>query len=251
MLIEIKYICTEVTNLRIAICDDEIKCIAEVENCISKFRENYNVSYDIFNSGEEILEVYKKEKYKYDVVIMDIELKQINGVETANRIREIDKTVTIFFLTNHTKYAIDCFKCSPKNFWVKPIDYNIFADDMEVAYKYAKKMNVYFSFKTRDEIIKLEYKKILYFESDNKKIKIYTFDRMYEFSGALKKYASVIEKESFCSPHKSFYVNLNYIETIRNDEILLTGNITIPVSKSRKKSFRNTFINFVNRRIEE
>ncbi len=237
--------------LKIAVCDDEIQCIKEIENCINKFGEKFDVSYDIFNSGEEILEVYKKEKYKYDVVIMDIELKQMNGVETANRIREIDKTVTIFFLTSHTKYAIDCFKCAPKNFWVKPIEYNIFADDMKEAYKYANKINVYFSFKTGDEIVKLEYKKILYFESDNKKIKIYTFDRMYEFSGALKKYASVIEKESFCSPHKSFYVNLNYIETIRNDELLLTGNIIIPVSKSRKKSFRNTFINFVNRGITE
>ena len=236
-------------NLKVSvlIVDDNTKFCDEMSDYI-KASSDMCVA-GVANDGDEAYGLICASRP--DVVIMDIELKQINGVETANRIREIDKTVTIFFLTNHTKYAIDCFKCSPKNFWVKPIDYNIFADDMEVAYKYAKKMNVYFSFKTRDEIIKLEYKKILYFESDNKKIKIYTFDRMYEFSGALKKYASVIEKESFCSPHKSFYVNLNYVETIRNDELMLTGNIIIPVSKSRSKIFRNTFINFVNRRIEE
>ena len=237
--------------LKIAVCDDEKKCIAEIEECIKNFNKKFDVSYDIFNSGEEIIEVYTKEKYKYDVVIMDIELKLMNGVETANRIRKIDKTVTIFFLTSHTKYTIDCFKCSPKNFWVKPIDYNIFSDDMEEAYKSANKSNMYFSFKNGNEFIKLEYKKILYFESNNKKIKIYTFDSTYEFSGALRKYSSVIEKESFCSPHKSFYVNLNYIETIRNDEVLLAGNIAIPVSKSRRKNFRDTFVNFVNRGITE
>ncbi len=237
--------------IKIAVCDDEIKCIAELENCISKFSEKFDVSYDIFNSGEELLEVYREEKYKYDVVVMDIELKHMNGVETANRIREIDKTVIIFFLTSHTKYAIDCFKCAPKNFWVKPIKYDVFSSDMEEVYKEVSRGKGYFNFEDGKKLVKLEYRKILYFESNNKKVKIYTFDKVYEVNRALKKYASILEQEHFFSPHKSFYVNLRYVETLHSDNLVLVGDITIPVSKSRRKIFRNTFINFVNRRIEE
>lgn len=233
--------------MKIAVCDDENECINTVELYLEKFKHKHkNVDWDVFYTGEEILSHYDKNGNIYDVIIMDIELNGISGIETAKQIRTLDKTVTIFFLTSHTKYAIECFKPSPKNFWVKPLKYDVFADDMEDVYKQITSVKNIFSFSYGDKYMRIEYEKILYISSDNKKIIVHTSDNVYEFNGALKKYGAELENENFTSPHKSYYVNLKHVKGVDGNYVTLSNEEFIPISKHRKKEFKMSFINYIN-----
>lgn len=98
-------------EFNIAICDDEKDCINWVENYLDAFRRKYkNIKWEVFYSAEELLDYYDRHGNTFDILITDIEMNQINGVELANTIRRRDKGIIIFFLTSYTEYALQCFE---------------------------------------------------------------------------------------------------------------------------------------------
>lgn len=107
--------------MRIAICDDNMNYINIIENYIDKFKKTA-VECDAYISGEELVYAYRENEERYDVIFLDMEMEQLNGIETANHIREFDEHVIIVFVTSHTEYMRDSFKCAPFRFLVKPVD---------------------------------------------------------------------------------------------------------------------------------
>lgn len=106
--------------MKIAVCDD-MNHINILENLIYKFKKT-SVECDAYTSGEELVYAFRDRKEWYDVIFLDMEMEQINGIETANHIRELDEYVIIVFVTSHTEYMRESFKCSLFRFLVKPID---------------------------------------------------------------------------------------------------------------------------------
>ena len=137
--------------MRIAICDDENIWINHIEEYIKKIKSIYNeIEYDVFISGESLLSHYNNEDI-YDIVILDIEMNGMSGIDTSNAIRDKDPAVIIFFLTSYKEYVFECFRSSPMNFWVKPLKYEIFKEDIirahksiEQSYTYLKILDIYY-----------------------------------------------------------------------------------------------------------
>lgn len=128
-------------KIKIAICDDDVKYINILEKYIYKASEN-NVECNAYQSGENLLNAYKNNAKRYDVVFLDMEMKEIGGIETANLIRELDEHVIIVFVTSHTKYMQESFKCLPFRFLVKPVGYDEFKEvfgDIQKSYQRIKK----------------------------------------------------------------------------------------------------------------
>ena len=112
-------------TLRIAVCDDENSWINEFEKYLFRYNENnHRIDWEIFYSGDELLKYYALHGNVFDVLITDIEMNGISGIETANRVRDLDKNVTIIFLTNYEKYMRDCFSCTPSGFLDKPVSFD-------------------------------------------------------------------------------------------------------------------------------
>lgn len=107
-------------ELNIAICDDNQEYINILEKYILDKNEP-EVSCDAFYSGEELVKMYNMGEGNYDVIFLDMEMNILNGIETANIIRKMDKHVIIVFVTSHTKYMQACFECSPFRFLIKPV----------------------------------------------------------------------------------------------------------------------------------
>lgn len=87
--------------LRIAICDDEPKIVDEVERCINSYNDR-NIGFQIikFYDGEELV----NSEMKFDIVFLDIEMKRLDGIKAAQKLREINITVPIVYITNYVKY---------------------------------------------------------------------------------------------------------------------------------------------------
>ena len=118
--------------MRVAICDDENVWVNRIEEHLIRFKKSHkDIEWEVFYSGEQLVEHYSRGERLFDILILDIELKELSGIETALKIREADKKAAIFFMTSHTKYVYDCFKPAPANFWVKPVEYEVLRDDFE------------------------------------------------------------------------------------------------------------------------
>lgn len=105
--------------LRLAICDDDIRIIEQIETYIEKIK-NKQIEYDVFTNAEELLR-YQSQNKEYDVYMLDIEMGKMSGLNLARRLREKYANALIVFLTSYSKYVYDVFEVITFDFILKPI----------------------------------------------------------------------------------------------------------------------------------
>lgn len=106
--------------VNIAICDDNIEHISALEKYLFEI-SNVKIECDAYLSGESLVDAYKNNIERYDVVFLDMEMRELNGIETANLIREFDEHIIIVFVTSHSEYMKESFQCQPFRFVEKPL----------------------------------------------------------------------------------------------------------------------------------
>ncbi len=233
--------------MRVAVCDDENVWVNKIEEYLLRFKESHeDIEWEVFYSGEQLVEHYSRGGVFFDILILDIELKELSGIETALKIREADKKAAIFFMTSHTKYVYDCFKPAPANFWVKPVEYEVLRDDFEEVIRKSCDMKKELVFKCRGEYKKIPRGRVIYIASSAKKVLIGTESGNFEIYGTLKGISDRLGSRGFSSPHKSYVVNLDKVETFNAKEVILSGGEHIPVSKSRRQQFKKDFLEYVS-----
>lgn len=235
--------------MRIAICDDDMEYISIIENYINKFQETV-VECDAYQSGESLVSAYKDSNERYDAIFLDMEMEQLNGIETANLIREIDEHVIIVFVTSHTEYVYESFKCSPFRFLVKPVESEEFkVVFFDICKKLSKQRKV-FAFAENKTRVRLFCDDIIFCESQDHWIWIHAKERVYKICKSLSELHELLDKEMLYRVHKSFIINFHYIKSIKENEVeLYHCDKRIPISRSYKKTVIKEYSNFVERNL--
>lgn len=234
--------------MNIAICDDSHEYINILERYILDKNES-GVTCDAFYSGEELVKMYSMGEADYDAIFLDMEMNVLNGIETANIIRKVDKHVIIVFVTSYTKYMQDCFECSPFRFLVKPVsdlDFDKVYGDIQ---KKLSEERTTFIFTENRNKVRLFCEDIVYFECQAHYIHIHTKDKVHKICKTMSELCEITDKSVFVQVHKSFVINLNYIREIKEKEIVLyDADKVIPISRTFKKQVVSAFINFKERK---
>lgn len=230
---------------RVAICDDEQTVCSRIEKIILDYQKISAEKIDIlvFLSGQELCK-YIKEGQAFDLIFLDIELGKINGIEVGRIIREEvkDDITQIVYISAKKDYAIELFDNRPLNFLVKPINEENIIKNLKIAMKLYENCNLFFEFSNSAIFYKIPYKDIKYFASNDKKIRIFTIDTVYEFYGKLSDIEKLTKNKDFILIHKSYLVNYLYILEASYDNLKLTNNEILPISQTYRKEVRNKFI---------
>lgn len=115
--------------IKIAIVDDEEKCIAHLQEILKSYKKSPHFVVRAFSSGESFLAEY----VHFDILFVDIELNDMLGVDLAVKIREIDKNIIIIFTTSHTRYISDAFRSIPFQYLIKPVQENLLHTELDRA----------------------------------------------------------------------------------------------------------------------
>lgn len=236
--------------MNIAVCDDNFEYIKNIESCFDEIRrEGINIDYDVFEDGSELVSTYENEAASYDAVFLDMEMKKLNGMETASIIRKYDKHVIIVFVTAFRKYMQKSFECLPFRFLIKPV---LFDDIRRVINDIDKKLHEdrqTLIFEVNRNRVRLFCDEILYCESHSHNVIIVTKDNNYQINKPLSELENTLGNGAFLRTHKSYMVNCRYIKEIRDREIVLYGtDVHIPLSRNYKKQLIEGFINFKERK---
>ena len=235
--------------MKIAICDDELKHLNSLENALLSISGG-KIECDAFLSGKELLATYEKNPKSYDVIFLDMEMDKLNGIETANIIREKDEYVIIVFVTSHTEYMRESFKCLPFRFLVKPVDLAELTEVYNDISKKISKTNKVLTVTEGKAIHRIFSKDIIYCESSNHFVYIHTKDRIYKVCKSLANFYEQCDKEMIYRVHTSFLVNFHYVKSIRNNFIEMYHSPNeIPISRTYKKSVLAEYTNFVERNL--
>lgn len=226
--------------IRIAIVDDADIICQTIENFLISFSKNNGVSidYDSYYSGEEI--IHKLSQSYYDLIFLDIEIGEKNGIDVSKHLREVlkNETTEIIYVSSYKHYAVELFDYDPITFLSKPIE----SEKMINAFtKFLKRLKInveIFAFKKDRELIRVPLKEILYFESSDHKIVLHTTNEHYVFYDKMERLVTLLEKQNFLYVHKSFLVNSKHIRKFEYESITVDDGSEVPIAQSRRKIIR-------------
>ena len=229
--------------IRIAVCEDSIPIQAQIEDHISKMLTDCPV--EVFSSGEELLSFLSREKRRFSLYLMDISLPGISGIETAAAIRERDPYALIIYITDYKEYVYEVFETLPYRFITKPIDKDIFHKAISDAVNYITDRGELFHFHVDRVQYQIPFQEIIYFESNLRRVTLHTGKEAFSFYGRLRDLSEHLNPMLFVRTHASYLVNMEYIRSIRDAEVLLSTGEHIPVSRKYRPSVRDKHLEYM------
>ncbi len=227
--------------IKLAICDDENMIVNQIENIILNLceRESIPVDIDVFYCGE-LLEKEILLGTKYDLIFLDIQMKNGDGITAAKNIRKMDENVLFIYVSGYDKYMMELFQLDVFAFIKKPIHEKIFIQTFLKANRKICNKMFYFIFRYKNQEYKIPCKDILYFESRGRKISIYhRSGEIDTFNGKLSEVEIKLSdgKIPFMRIHQSYLVNYYLIKSRSKTEVTLVNGIKLPISEDRQKKF--------------
>ncbi len=231
--------------VHIAVVDDE----QDMQNQICQYIKNYEIEYkdkfqvSVFKDGLELVENYEK---KYNILFLDIQMKKMNGMDTAMHIRKLDQDVIIIFLTNMANFAIKGYSVEALDFILKPVSYFVFQEQLKKALTRLKKISPSFIALHFDGgFYKVNIEKICYIESFGHKLIVNTVDDHFETKGTMKSMEEKLKNHNFFRCNNSYLVNLFYVDSVRQNDVYVNGHV-LKISRPKKTAFMDTLANYMD-----
>lgn len=222
---------------KIAVVEDEEKQVQKIRTFLHQYEKEKKVDFDLtfFSDGDEIVEKYD---CSYDLILMDIMMKFMDGMTAAEEIRKKDETVIIIFITNMVNFAIKGYQVGAFDYILKPINYFQLEKSLSRALKKLNKEDTttYINIGSSSNIQRLALKDICYIESYAHYLTFYTIRGEFTVYMRLKDVEEALQGKNFFRINKGAIVNLRYVDGVE-EGCCMIGQKKLSVSRSKKKDF--------------
>ena len=224
--------------IRIGICDDSSAFLNQIETIIKSWQERpQNVITELYTDGDALILAHSQNPF--DIILLDIVMPLINGIDTARELRERDKNVKLVFLTSSAEYAVESYTVKANNYLLKPIEpiklLDCLAELIAEVLSASKALTIRglnASYKiplSNIEYVESQYKHIIFHTNENKTIT--SAEPLYAYEDTL------LLKDGFFKCHRSYIVNIHRINSFSASEIVMLSGNRIPISRSNQKIF--------------
>ncbi len=233
---------------KFAICDDDVVFCRKFEMLLSRIMEERHAEYSLacYNDGGSFAASIRAGE-KYDLVFLDIMIKEDNGLELARTLRRKENVSDIVFVTDYDEYAVDSYD-------VEPLHYLIKSDNMEkletaMIRFISKNSPCKICVSTANGLVFLPLCDIMCFEIYGHDIVIHLSNgTKQECRGTLKQIETLLPPESFIRLHRSYLVNLDFISEISHNNITLSDGMNIPLGKTMYKRLQIIMVNYLGKK---
>ena len=231
--------------LSIAICDDDQMACDALNNMVIKAcgELGVKVSTLIFLSTSE-LKMALDNKNTYDIIFLDIEFDDMNGIELGAYIRRSlnDHNQQIVYISGFNSYDRQLFDNQPFNFIPKPFDHNKVINILSDYISIYGSGEFEYKFKCNRKIISIPISRIVYFKSDGRKVTLLSINNKeyltYEFYDKISNIYETVKAHRFLLIHKSFLVQYRYITEFGYESLKMINDEVFSISQSNRKSVR-------------
>ena len=231
------------TQMRIAICDDE----AVQQELLRKYLEEWTgkngevLETELFSSGESFLFAWDDDR-DFDLLILDIEMGQLNGMELARKIRRQDEDIPILFVTGYEKYMAQGYEVAALHYLMKPLLKEKLFEVLDKIKKRGKNEEKQF-FQTDKGPVSLPLSKIWYVEARAHQCILYTEGEEYTLYSGISEMAQLLGgHREFVRCHRSYLVNVQHILAVVKSELILDDKRRLPVSRNSEKAVNRAFV---------
>lgn len=222
--------------IRIAIVEDDDLYIEQLQQYLRDYQKECGEDFEvkIYRDGDGITADYKAQ---YDIILMDIQMRFVDGMTAAEEIRRMDSEVVIIFITNMSQYAIRGYEVGALDYILKPVAYFPFTQKLGRAIaRLKKKTKRSLVIQIKGGVQRLEVSDIYYVESQAHNLIYHTRDGVFVSSGTMKQAEEILCGMHFSRGNKGYLINLEHVEGVRDKCAVVKGEKLL-LSRPRTNTF--------------
>lgn len=224
--------------MKIAICDDEFYQRNMLAQIIEKLAKGLGVRIQTkqYMSGEDLVKRLEDDMYCYDIILLDIQMKALSGIDVAKIVRQTNQSAIIIFITGVADYVFEGYNVKAFNYILKPIDEERVTSVISEAIKTLEvQERPYYTLTTKEGTFNIDLEEILYFKSDRRTIEAVTTKGNYVFYSKLDEIEEGLGEKQFLRVHQRYLLNLLHIDRISEGQAFLKNGEVITISRNRYK----------------
>ena len=234
--------------IKIAFCDDEMEVLHQMNELLDRYQveRNEDITYAAFQSPFELLTEIEK-GIRPDILFLDVVMPGQNGMDVAKEIRQYDTNMKIIFLTSSPEFAVESYTVGAYFYQLKPIWEESFFRLMDsVLSECEKKKKNSLILRSKDGITRIDLQQLEYCEVLGRKLLFYLENgAVLESAGSLDDLAGqLMQYSNFFRPHRSFLVNMEYIQNISSRSIKMVNDAEIPIPHGKCSEIKNTYMEY-------
>ncbi|WP_026526176.1 LytR/AlgR family response regulator transcription factor [Butyrivibrio sp. VCD2006] len=233
--------------MKLAIVDDESVFRQETDKAITTLYGRGEVSCFHYADGKELISGLRT-GFMPDAVFLDIEMKEMNGMETARAIRSFSADVPIIFLTSHTEMAMDGYEVGAFRFLKKPMDHEKLREalrDLENKLKVEEKI----ALRVDGEDVIYPISSLIYAEASNNSVRFVFTDGDLTTRMKLNDAIKLIDGLSadFFKCHRSYHINLAHVYKLGTGEVSMDNGDIVPISRGLASGVKKKLFDYIRR----
>ena len=234
--------------IKIAFCDDDMEVLHQINELLDRYRveRNEDITYAAFQSPIELLTEIEK-GIRPDILFLDVVMPGQNGMDVAKEIRQYDTNMKIIFLTSSPEFAVESYSVGAYFYQLKPIWEESFFRLMDaVLAECEKKKKNSLILRSKDGITRIDLQQLEYCEVLGRKLLFHLENgAVLESAGSLDDLAGqLMQHSNFFRPHRSFLVNMEYIQNISSRSIKMVNDAEIPIPHGKCSEIKNTYMEY-------
>lgn len=234
--------------IKIAFCDDDMEVLHQMNELLDRYRveRNEDITYVAFQSPFELLTEIEK-GIRPDILFLDVVMPGQNGMDVAKEIRQYDTNMKIIFLTSSPEFAVESYSVGAYFYQLKPIWEESFFRLMDaVLAECEKKKKNSLILRSKDGITRIDLQQLEYCEVLGRKLLFHLENgAVLESAGSLDDLAGqLMQYSNFFRPHRSFLVNMEYIQNISSRSIKMVNDAEIPIPHGKCSEIKNSYMEY-------
>lgn len=228
----------------VAIVDDSPQDAQRLEAYFRRYREETGGEYrtTLYPSAADFLQCRDT---AFDLIVMDIDMPGINGVDAARRLRERGDETVLMFVTNMPQYALAGYEVEAVDYVLKPVAYQDFALKLRKARRYIQRgRDAQVALHTPEGVIPLTVSEILYVESSRHYLTYHLVDREIQVRGSMGEAEAQLPSQQFARCNSGYLVSLRHVEAIDREDVVVGGQ-RLKISRGKRLEFMNRFTRYL------
>jgi DNA-binding LytR/AlgR family response regulator len=227
---------------RIALCDDEQIFSEEHKNLCTVILQKNKIEHhiDVFGSGDAFL---GSKKY-YDLILLDIVMEGMSGMDIAAEIRKHDSEIEIIFITSSNKYALQGYDVNALHYLLKPVNAKVL-ERLILSDYHKKYQSEFLVFKSGTQNLKIPVKDIIRAETVGRRVAVTLTDSVVYFPGKLTQLLNELPGEQFIRCHQAFIINLHNTRELTRQSAFAVNGTQTPVSRTYTKDVQKAFLKYI------